>query len=259
MSFLFVSIVGFGATTQPVAYVAPTYDCTRATEPVAIDGAIDEPAWKAAPWTTDFVDIVGAKAQPVPALQTRAKLLWDENHLYIAAEMTEPRVAATIRRRDEQLFREQVFELFIDPGADGRDYLELQINPLNTVCDLAINKPYIDGGKANVAFDLADLRSAVRVNGTVNVPSDIDESWTVEVAIPWAAIKALSTDTAAPPRAGQRWRMNFARMRPFDAGREEQAKIRRDMWVWSPQGAINMHLPHRWGLVKVSTADSTRS
>jgi hypothetical protein len=25
---------------------------------------------------------------------------------------------------------------------------------------------------------------------------------------------------------------------------------REDNWVWSPQGAINMHLPEHWGFVR---------
>lgn len=250
----FAVLIGSGATSQPVRDPPPTYECVRKSTAIVVDGALDDAAWKRAPWTADFVDIVGTHDRPAPALRTRAKLLWDADHLYIAAEVIDPRVAATIRRRDEQLFREQVFEVFIDPGADGKDYLEIQINPLNTICDLAMNKPYREGGKANVAFDLIGLRTAVRVDGTVNDPSDIDEGWNVELAIPWAAMKLLSDDMVAPPREGERWRVNYARMRPAEAGQDEQAKVR-GMWVWSAQGAVNMHLPERWGWVRFVAAN----
>ena len=47
---------------QPRGYV-----CRRAERPIAIDGRLDEPAWRAAPWTDDFVDIEG-DAKPEPAL-----------------------------------------------------------------------------------------------------------------------------------------------------------------------------------------------
>ena len=252
---LVILLCGIGATSRPALDAPPGYDCGRARGAISVDGALGDAAWRDAPWTADFVDIVGTADRPVPHLRTRAKLLWDQDHLYVAAELTDPNVAASIRRRDEQLYKEQAFELFIDPGADGRNYVELQINPLNTVCDLSMDKPYVDGGKSNVAFDVANLRAAVRVKGSVNDSSNADEGWTVELAIPWAALKALSDDTAAPPpRDGERWRVNFARMRPFDAGREEGAKVRRDMWVWSPQGAVNMHLPDRWGSVRFVAA-----
>lgn len=240
-----------GATSQPARDLPPTYVCARANATINIDGALDDAAWAAAPWTADFIDIVGSRDKPPPALRTRAKLLWDDAHLYIAAEIAEPRVAATIRQRDQQLYREQVFELFIDPGGDGRDYLELQINPLNTVCDLRMDKPYRDKGKANTAFNLRGLRSAVRVQGTVNDPSDMDVGWSVELAIPWAAIEALADDTVAPPREGDRWRVNLARMRSSEK-KDAAGKVRRDLWVWSAQGAVNMHLPERWGWVEFS-------
>ena len=35
---------------------------------------------------TDFVDIVGP-ARPLPHLRTRARILWDDEALYIAAEL----------------------------------------------------------------------------------------------------------------------------------------------------------------------------
>lgn len=249
----FAMLIGLGATSQPALDAPPTYECVRARAAITVDGALDDAAWQSAPWTAEFVDIVGTRNRPAPELRTRAKLLWDADHLYVAAEVTDPRVAATIRRRDEQLFREQVFEVFIDPGADGTDYLEIQINPLNTICDLAMDKPYREDGKANVAFDVAGMRTAVRVHGTVNDPSDTDEGWTVELAIPWVAIKALSDDTVSPPGEGERWRVNFARMRPAEPYQDEQAKVR-GMSVWSAQGAINMHLPERWGWVRFAAA-----
>ena len=49
----------------------------------------------AAPWTADFVDIQGG-AKPKPRFRTRAKMLWDDDYLYIAAELEEPHVWATL-------------------------------------------------------------------------------------------------------------------------------------------------------------------
>src|SRR6185295_11446048 len=52
------------------------YVCCRLTEPIVIDGKLDDPAWRAIPWTDDFVDIEGDK-RPRPPLRTRAKMAWD--------------------------------------------------------------------------------------------------------------------------------------------------------------------------------------
>jgi len=246
---LTLAVVLVGATSQPARDLPPTYACARAAGAINVDGALDDAGWKAVAWTEDFIDIVGSSGKPPVALRTRAKLTRDDENLYIAAELIEPRVAATIRQRDEQLYREQAFEVFIDPDGDGKHYLELQINPLNTVCDLSLDKPYRDKGKPNLGFDVTGLRSAVRVQGTVNEPSDVDEGWTVELAIPWTAIKTLTEDTVAPPRSGERWRVNLARMRASEPAQVEDAKVQKAIWVWAAQGAVNIHAPERWGWV----------
>ncbi len=67
------------------------YVCYRATSPVAVDGRLDDGAWRDAPWTDDFVDIEGDK-KPRPTLRTRAKMLWDDTYFYIGAELVEPHV-----------------------------------------------------------------------------------------------------------------------------------------------------------------------
>ena len=74
-----------------------------------IDGKLDDPAWNDAPWTDDFVDIEG-DAKPKPRFRTRAKMLWDDQNLYIAAELEEPYVWATLREHDSVIFRDPDFE-----------------------------------------------------------------------------------------------------------------------------------------------------
>ena len=80
-----------------------SYLCRHANVPIQIDGQLNEAAWAEAPWTEDFLDIQGA-AQPRPKFRTRAKLLWDEQYLYIAAELEEPHVWATLTNHDSVIF-----------------------------------------------------------------------------------------------------------------------------------------------------------
>ncbi|MGH7172862.1 MAG: protein kinase domain-containing protein, partial [Gemmataceae bacterium] len=81
------------------AYVPPRgYVCYRATDPIALDGKLDDAAWKAAPWTDDFVDIEGDR-RIKPRFRTRAKMLWDDNYLYLAAELEEAHVQGTYTKR----------------------------------------------------------------------------------------------------------------------------------------------------------------
>ena len=44
-------------------------------------------------------------------------------------------------------------------------------------------KPYWNGGQAILDWSIKGFKSAVWVDGTLNNPKDIDEKWTVEVAI----------------------------------------------------------------------------
>ena len=54
----------------------------------------------------------------------------------------------TKTKRDEIVFHDNDFEVFLNPSGDGRDYFEFEINALNTTWDLRLVKPYRDGGPA---------------------------------------------------------------------------------------------------------------
>ena len=112
-----------------------THDAPRAASPPAIDGSLDDPVWRTASWTEPFVDI-RSDEWPEPTWTTRAKIAWDDDHLYIAAELEEPHLWATLADRDAILYREHDFEVFIDPDGDALDYYELEINALGTEFDL---------------------------------------------------------------------------------------------------------------------------
>ncbi len=245
-----LSITGQG---EPRRYQAPHL----AVAP-EIDGRLEDPAWQAAAWSAPFVDIEGDK-RPAPRLRTRMKLAWDDHTLYIAGEMEEPDLWATITTRDAVIFHDDDFEVFLDPDFDAARYFELEINALNTQWDLFLPVAYRDGGKALDAFDFTGLRSAVALDGTLNDPADRDRGWTIEIAIPFAAFNAPGI-AHRPPRAGERWRINFSRVdwnltamggrytKVIDSATGKPAPEHN--WVWSPQGMIDMHQPERWGVVE---------
>jgi hypothetical protein len=236
----------------PPAPAPRQYRCIRADQPLTIDGDINKPAWRAAPWTEDFVDIEG-DLRPRPLLRTRIKMMWDDENFYVAAEMEEPHVWATLTERDSVIFHDNDFEVFLNPSCDTRNYYELEINALNTVWDLLLRRPYREGGQADNTWTIKGLRTAVRIRGTLNDPRDRDEGWDVEIAMPWAAFDA-HTQTPRPPRPGEMWKVNFSRVE-WDTevveGRYRKVPKRPEHnWVWSPMGLIDMHLPDRWGEVR---------
>jgi hypothetical protein len=235
---------------HPKGYVA-----CKTTSPIQMDGKLTEAAWKSAPWTDDFQDIEGA-IRPTPRFRTRAKMLWDDNYLYIGAELQEPHVWATLQQRDTVIFIDNDFEVFIDPNGDNHEYYEFEMNARNTVWDLFLPKPYKDSGGAVDVWNIDGLKTAVSVQGTLNNPNDTDTSWTVEIAFPWKGL-AWYAHKLSPPADGDQWRIDFSRVEwlnnVINGWYQKIQGKPEDNWVWSPQGVVNMHRPETWGFVQFST------
>jgi len=235
-----------GKSAIPRSYVCPE----TVVAPI-IDGRLDDPAWQTAPWTEEFVDIEGAK-KPKPALRTHAKMVWNADALFIAAELEEPHVRGVLKLHDAIVFHDPDFEVFIDPNWDSRDYFEIEVNPLGTIFDLLLKRTYRDGGPAIHAWNVEGLKVAIHVSGTLNNPGDTDKGWSVEMAIPWKSLADLA-GSACPPRDRDVWRFGFSRVewptRVVDGRYETPPGSREDNWVWSPQGVVDMHRPERWGYV----------
>ena len=256
--------VGLGLVVDEAKAAEPTpaprgYVCGRASGPVVVDGVIDDSTWANAPWTADFVDIEGSK-KPLPRFRTRAKLLWDADYLYVAAELTEPHVWGNLTEHDSVIFQDNDFEVFLDPDGDNHRYYELEINARNTEWDLFLVRPYRDGGPADNSWEVPGLKKAVRVQGSINNPDDVDTGWTVELAIPWRDLNRDARPLVAP-RDGDQWRINFSRVEwdtTVEGGKyvkvQENGKNKPEHnWVWSPQGVIDMHQPEHWGYLQFST------
>ncbi|MPY88409.1 MAG: carbohydrate-binding family 9-like protein [Luteitalea sp.] len=254
-----------GADFETLPFAPRQAICYRAPSRMTLDGQLDEAAWRAAPWSDPFVDIEGHGR---PRFRTRAKMLWDDEHFYIAAELEEPDIWGTLTERDSVIFRDNDFEVFIDPDGETHAYYELEVNALGTVWDLMLLQPYRDGGPPIDAWDIPGLRVGIDLRGTINRPGDRDEGWVVEMAIPWKALREAAPGRR-PPRNGDQWRLNFSRVQwRTDVKNGTYVKrldpstgkpLPEDNWVWSPQGAINMHMPERWGVVQFSGMHAGRT
>lgn len=232
----------------------------RSDSVIIIDGKADDPSWKNAEWTEDFLDIEGTE-KPKPKYKTRIKMLWDNRYLYILAELEEPHVWAYYEKRDLIVFDENDFEVFIDPDGDSHNYFEIEINAQNTIFDLFLAKPYRNDGIPIITWNTPGLKSAVYVDGTINNSTDTDKKWWVEMAIPFKALR-LGVATQIP-KENQVWKINFSRVQwqteVVDGIYKRKNDpvtgkiLPEDNWVWSAPGLINMHYPERWGLLQFTT------
>jgi hypothetical protein len=239
------------------------YYCYQVQDTIRIDGKLDDkdwqydsnlPDWLQVPWTADFVDIEG-ELKPLPDQRTRVKMLWDQNGLYIGAELEEEHIWAKLTERDAIVFYDNDFEIFIDPNGDTHNYYELEINALGTLWDLFITAPYYRAREwpALYSWDARNIRYAIDIDGTINDPKDIDKKWTIEMLIPWSDIKDQA-HTDVPPKVFDCWRINFSRVQwqtdIIDGKYVKKEGVPESNWVWSPQGLIAMHYPERWGIVQ---------
>lgn len=218
------------------------YVCYRTPQPLKIDGKLDEKSWQQALPTTPFVDISG-EGFAKPLYETTAKMLWDDDYLYIGATLTEKDIKARLTQRDTIIYYDNDFEVFLDPDGDGHNYFEIEANARNVIFDLMLDKPYRSGGNFLVQWDCPGLKTAVYLDGTLNNSKDEDKRWTVEMAIPHGA---LTMNFNNPLKAGNTWRINFSRVQWLKAGGPEEN------WVWVPTGVIDMHMPDRWGFLYLS-------
>ncbi len=237
-----------------------SYVAYKTTETVTIDGNVNEESWEKASWSNVFIDIEGVKK---PMYQTQVKMIWDEKYFYILAKMEEPHVWGDIKKHDAVIFHNNDFEVFVDPNGDTHNYYELEINALNTIWDLFMTKPYRDpGNNAINDWHITGLKSAVSIDGTLNDASDIDNGWTLEIAIPWSVYKTSYHQNIVP--VDKFWRVNFSRVNwnhdivdgAYSRKKDGKGKYLPEYnWVWSPQGVINMHEPEKWGYVYFSSKE----
>lgn len=234
------------------------YHAVKTTSELIIDGQQAEEAWQKAAFTNLFVDIEGSSQKP--PFNTKMKMLWDEYYLYVYAYMDEPHIWAKLKERDAVIFLDDDFEIFIDPDGDTHNYTEIEVNALNTVWDLMLMRPYRNDHEEKVLWhwDIPNLKTAVHLEGTINDPSDKDMGWSVEMAIPLKTLIEFDGKKGSV-KVGDIWRVNASRVdwdMTVQAG--EYVKVKdapEHNWVWSPQGAINMHMPEKWGYLKFEEVD----
>lgn len=230
--------------TTPKGYI-----CYRTTGKIKIDGKLNEKSWQLAPSTDDFVDIQG-DAFPIPAQKTSAKMLWDDDYLYVGGVIYEKDIIARLNQRDTIIYHDNDFEVFLNPNGDGHNYFEIETNAKGTIMDLMLDRPYRNGGHFLMQWDCPNLKLAVHIEGTLNNSKDIDKYWSVEMAIPR---QAVSMDFDNPLKKGKYWRLNFSRVEWVKNQPKEEN------WVWSPIGKIDMHQPERWGFIYFSDKESGSS
>lgn len=242
LSFLAIaiSICSSVKPDQKEQYERPKMESTFTKSRISIDGRLDEKAWKSTEWSSKWVDL--ASCEP-GVYDTQHMTLWDETYLYFGAKLMDPNVVASVTKENQRLFQyDNTFELFLDPGADGLNYYEFQMNAHGAKWQLSLDKKYKDGGNPTDPDMIEGIKAAVHIEGTLNDDSDQDQYWSVEIAIPWKSLKRFNV---ADDVTDQIWKVNLSRV--FQTGEEAMAQ---KYWVWSCTEVMDMHQPHLWGTLR---------
>jgi hypothetical protein len=160
----------------------------HASGPIAVDGEVDEDDWKVAGRTGPFSDAHGADARPF----SDARFLWDEQNLYVTLYAADDDLRARVTAHDGPVWIDDAFSLHLTPAAPGSPTYLFDISPAGVTMDA---RRGLDG-KQDVSWE-SGLRVAVDRDGTLNDPSDEDEEWVIEAAIP---LRALGVTPAAGAR-----------------------------------------------------------
>ena len=263
----------FPCPTNEIAH----YTAHRVNGRIQVDGRLDERAWQTAPTSPRFVDILSGQST---LHDTRAMVLWDDDHLYVAFRVMEPNVRAKYTNYNDPIYYDNDVEVFIA----GRDaYYEFEVNAFNTIYEVFFiwEDAYERGGFArapefprsklkpfngvdfkthprggrlgNFDWPFPGRKSAVHIDGTVNNDTDKDRGWTVELALPWKGMKWLATDgRALPPKEGDTWRMDFSRFNTYKAPPPAKDS---GGWVWTRHGVWDSHVPECFAFIKFTTKE----
>jgi hypothetical protein len=234
-----------------------------------VDGNLDKESWQRATRTRRFAQ---AGSGRVTLFNTEAAMVWDEANLYIAFWLEEPDVTCTGKDRSDIVWLENTVEISI---AGSGAYYSLSINPMKKISemffvwkdsyerggrydtpefDLALQRPMVFGGDAEPRHErgmrwgfldwrFPGLRTGVQVAGTLNQRADVDEGWTVELALPWEGLQRLA-DGPLPARTGDTWGVALARNQLID----QRATCTIATWTWQPTDEFDrapypMHRP----------------
>ena len=184
-----------GDAGSVVLGTVPALQVPRTAVPPAIDGSLTDRVWAAAAVIPALVPAWRAKGRDLDIPATSVRLLWDTNCLYVGFECQDSDIYCSgALKHDDLLYKEDVCEVFIDGVGDGRQFVEIQVNPDGVNLDLM----YVFTRAAAYTRDMRltpELCARDRwkfleweMPGLRTAGRRTDKGWSVELAIPAEAI-----------------------------------------------------------------------
>ena len=157
-----------------------TVRAIRVTEPMRIDGELDEAFYRTTPSISDFVQSVPDEGA-TPTEHTEAWIAFDDSsNVYVSGRVWDSApesewVANEMRRDAQQIRSNDNFGVFLDTFYDRRNAVTFYVNSLGAFTDMQITNE----GNANRDWNpIVDIQTG-----------RFDGGWTVEIAIPFKSLR----------------------------------------------------------------------
>ena len=217
-----VAAAGWSAVARQdePARSTPTAVVTAVSEPILVDGVLDEPVWETSPQIGSLVQRIPT-AGAEPSERTEVTLLRDADNLYIGVMChdSEPDgILASQMARDAALRSDDYVELLLDTFRDQSNAYYFSTNPNGALVDGLV----FANGETNEDWDaiwnVATARS--------------DQGWSAEFAIPFKSLNF--------PPDGAVWGFNISRSirRKFEEVRWASARFDAQFFQVSEAGEI---------------------
>ena len=151
----------------------------RVSEPLRIDGKLDEQVYSTIPPITDFIQTLPAEGK-VSTEKTEAWVMFDDDYIYVTGKMyedvpPEKWTANEMRRDTSQLRQNDMFGFLVDTFHDRRNGYNFYTNPLGGFADQVVT----DEGNPNVDWNpVWEVRTG-RFEG----------GWIAEMAVPFKSLR----------------------------------------------------------------------
>ena len=195
----------------------------------------------AAPWSIAAWQPMVRVGEGESTRATQAKVLWSKKGLYFLVECEDGKLTCSMTNDGDDLFREDVVEVFLWPDEAQPVYFEYEISPLNVELPILISNhegdfygwlPWHYTGERRT-------RHATSVRGGSKESGAAVTGWSAEFFIPFELLTGLGN---TPPKPGSRWRTNIYRI-DYDAEPPSH-------WAWNPETGAKFHNFRQFGTLE---------
>ncbi|MDH5400661.1 MAG: carbohydrate-binding family 9-like protein [Cyclobacteriaceae bacterium] len=203
----------------------------KKTTDFELDGKGSATAWDFTKWENLTVRKGDDKGY-----ETKVKVLYSETGMYFLFHCKDKKLTATMTSDFDNLYEEDVVEVFLWTDEGTALYFEYEVSPLNY--ELPILVPNFGGkflGWLPWHYDgERKTRHETSIIGGKKESGAVIKAWMAEFFIPYSLLNPLQN---VPPVSGMKWRANMYRI-DYDNGQTG--------WTWQPV-RTNFHDYERFG------------